>query len=160
MAYISDRQRVELALPARLLWSVIQCGYENGITAHDILSQIQTACMEPLDGLLPKEKLRLARRIDRVFSEVIDPLVSKGENTVTAGKAGLVIYYFIVDLVDQGILELYSDTPMANAIEMMLPELTPLIEIKGVDRSAQKQATKLITRLREMGYYGSLRLSQ
>lgn len=153
MAYLSDRQRVELALPARLLWSVIYCGVENKTANYDTLFMVQGACMEPLEGLLPKEQVRLARRIDRLFSEVIEPITSSTTHTVTVGKAGLVVYYFIVDLVERGILVLYADTPMAKVIEAIMPNLTPLAKIAGVDKSAQKQAAKLLSRLNEMGYY-------
>lgn len=158
--YLSDRQRVELVIPARLLWSVVHCGVEEKKTSLTTLEMIKSACFEPLDGLLAKDKLSLARRIDRVFAEVIEPLTSTDKQIVTIGKAGLVIYYFIVDLVEREYLVLYADTPMAKVIEAILPDLTPLANIAGVDRSAQKQAAKLLSRLNELGYYGSLRSLQ
>jgi len=159
--YLSDRQRVELALPARFLWSIIQCGADGGHEAsQNALKLIQTACIEPLDGLHGQDKLRIARRIDRVFSEAMEPLTSTDSHSISAGKAGLIVYYFIVDLVDRNILELYADTPMADAITQILPELSSLIAIKSVDKSAQKQAEKLFTRLRNMGFYATLRAAE
>ena len=157
MSYLSDRQRVELALPARALWAVVKCATgENDQANLVILNKIQRACKEPLEGLSPKDHRKLSNRIDRVFSEAIEPFSSN----VSSGKMGLVIYYLLVDLVDRDILELYTDSPIAEAINELLPALSPIIEIKKVDRSAQRQAEKLFAHLREMGYYGTLRSSQ
>lgn len=151
--YLSERQRVELAIPARIMHSVVFSGADttddaSRAVAEQMIVLLNRTCMEPLDGLWPREQAKIARRIERTFNEVMRPY-----KDTTAGKVGLITYYLLEALIERNILTLYHDSAMAEAVRIFQPYWEEVASIRAVDDSAKKQAGKLLAHLQSMGYY-------
>ena len=107
-----------------------------------------------LDGL-PAPKRASAERYSRKAADaILKPFVDRRES---CAKAGLVFFYAIRQLIDEGLYEL-RDGPFSEAMDAVLnPDgtVTEMANIEGIDRSAQKQARKVLAHLRELGYYAN-----
>ena len=148
---LTDRQRVELAIPARLMFDVLASAIEDGsdLQANDIRRHLVAACAEPLEGLAGAARSKIIRRIERVTTEAGAPYYEK----VTAAKMAMTVFYFVEALIDQGILELYADTPMAHVVQAFMALLGESFAQPTLDESAKKQGVEVLQALQRQGYY-------
>lgn len=147
---LTDTRRVEFALLPRLAFQIVNCGVSdvNHPDAKRCLELLIQACSEPVDELPEKARLKIIRRIERLFRET-----SARYQDQPAGKVALVLWYALSELLDQGVLELYEGSSMANAMATLQPMIADWFDIAKVDASAQKQARKLLRDLKAQGYY-------
>jgi hypothetical protein len=150
---LTDRQRVELVLPSRLMYSVVSSA---GANPQDpdyaaITKDLVLACVEPLDGMMADAKHKVIRRIERTSRELCAPYIGAAE--VSVAKMGMILFYFMQTLIELGILELYEGTPMARATTLFLPFLTEYFDKPALDHSAQKQGRRMVDHCQRLGFY-------
>ncbi|WP_299378204.1 hypothetical protein [uncultured Kiloniella sp.] len=150
MPYLSDRQRVELALPARLLIRPAQrCAEEWNGDDSEILTQLENACYQPLEGLDPIKKAKVAKRINRIQKELLSSFENRPVMVVF-----LTIIYWLNDLLEREIIVLDSNSDFAKACETLFPMLNEHSElIDGMSKSAEKNARRFNEKLNKGGYY-------
>lgn len=151
MTYLSERQRVELAIPARMIFGLV-CGQifsdPTAPEVEKIKKLMAQACIEPLDGLTPKKVGQVARRIERLHDEVAEMI-----DQASALKVSLAFFYLLDDLIRRGVLVLWEGSAFGEAITLMTPMFAYGFEEAKVDKSAQKTARKIIAHLQEQGYF-------
>ncbi len=158
---LTDSQRVELALPAHMLYGIagskcFSCFDDAGkVTdpegaallerARDLL---KTACREPLADLPYARRGKLARRVTRVYQTAMDELFDQ-----PAVKATLTVYYVIEDLIERGAIELFDGSAFAEGADIIMPMAEHGLESAAIEASARKQARRILDRLKREGIY-------
>ncbi len=150
MPYLSDRQRVELALPARLLIRPAErCAEDWSEEDRKLLKRLENACYQPLEGLHGKKKVDLARRINRIQKHLLKNFEDRPVMVVF-----LTIIYWLNDLLERGVIVLDSNSDFAKACDELLPVLNEHQDlIDGMTKSAQKNARRFNEYLNREGYY-------
>lgn len=157
MIHLNDRQRVELALPARLLrrcWAGIIEGHRPhriDIPADHLalLDDLRACCEEALIGLAPREAEKLRARIDRVSVHALLPYESDA-----LMKATLMVMYWVRDRLDAGDLALIEGSLFESCFERLHSGLAEHGDLwNAVNHSAAKQAAKLHQRIMDQGYF-------
>lgn len=158
MAYMSDRNRIEVLLPPQLMIAVLTAGVED--QEDEVFKRcyrnLQLASVEPLLGLMPKEQQKLGKRCVKLHLEITAPY--RGENEEVA-KVGLINFYVIKAIVDSGYLNYEEGSPLDLGIQDFITGIEPHAQIERKDRSAQKQARKVLAHLQRLGYYPGVEMS-
>ena len=159
---LTDRQRVELAIPARLVFGIVaaNCFAPNPeADADEALAELErnvarlkelltTACVEPIADLPERLGSKVARRIERVVDAAAKPFDDQ-----PAVKVAMALYYFLEDLLSRGVLELLEGSAFAEAMGILMPMFEHGFSEEKLDRSAQKRARQLLEHLQREGYY-------
>lgn len=147
--------RIECAMPARLMYSIVMqdvftfTDKDKGTEEIERLrSLLRFACLVPLEGLKPTIAKLVARQIDSMHTAATDEL-----QHVRADKVAAAIYYFLKEITDTGYLELWEGSPVAEAAALYLPLIEHVFEEEKLDKSAQKQAKKMLSKLQSKGLY-------
>ncbi|AWB25227.1 MULTISPECIES: hypothetical protein [Methylobacterium] len=159
MPTLSDRQRVELAIPAYLLYALtaapgvfvpadpdLAARAEADITA--LRADLQAALLEPFSDLVPKKQHALLRRVERIGKGVIT-----GWGNRPALSVMLTLWYFLKDLTDREVLILWEGSAMERATSRLLPMFAHGFDEQKRDAAAQEQARQLLACLRAEGLY-------
>lgn len=149
--YMNERQRVETAVPARLVFGLAVCNCFSDPDA-DVVKQLKElllrACVEPVEGLGPKEGGKVARRIERVCEAA-----AKEFDGQPAVKIAMALFYFLEDLLSREVLTLWEGSAFGEAMTLLMPMFEHGFESEKIDASARKQARKLLERLQREGYF-------
>jgi hypothetical protein len=151
MTVLTDRQRVEIAIPARLVFGVVAAKCFSDPDAEvvkrleDLLVQ---ACVEPIADLPEQKGIQVARRIERTTDAI-----AKDFDDQPAVKIAMALYYFLQDLLEREVLVLWEGSAFAEAMQILMPMFEHGFEVQRIDASAQKQARRLRERLEREGYY-------
>lgn len=158
VTYLSDRRRVELALPAALLYRIFgtcianaEESPENAETEYDreVIEALRIAAWEPLDGIDRKKQAKLASRINRMQAEIMLPFEDR-----PIMVCFLFVLFWLKGLLDDGTLELIEGSPFDTAVSALIPELAKHDDLwQAMEKSAAKNARKLTERLRAEGFY-------
>jgi hypothetical protein len=159
MPTLSDRQRVELAIPAYLLYALtagagvfVPSDPDHAARAEaDVAAlrfDLHSACLEPLDDLIPRKKHALLRRIERIGKGVIANWGERPALTVM-----LTLWYFLKDLTDREVLILWEGSAMERATSKLLPMFEHGFDEQKCDAAAQEQSRQLLARLQAEGLY-------
>lgn len=154
----TDRQRVEASLPCFLMLDVVLNGIEvedDGENYKRLKTHLALASTECVQDLMEPARSKILRRSERAYHDVFDEY-RKIEGG--SAKLGLIGYYLLRALTDGDYLVIGQESQMQQALDMLLPLLEEHASIAAVDRSAQKQARKVLMRLQGLGYYGSVQL--
>jgi hypothetical protein len=162
--HYNDRQRIELSIPALLLHALVSMaqfavGSEGHIDAEADQADARAAeqalrrltgeaMMQPFRGNTPQVEVKLLRRARRETAEVVGEL--DGQSAI---KIAMALYYFLVELVDGGYLEVWEGSFVHEAIELLVPMMRDGFAQPDLDASAQKQARRLLQRLQARGWY-------
>ncbi|CAB4122625.1 hypothetical protein UFOVP32_45 [uncultured Caudovirales phage] len=149
--YLSDRQRVEIAIPARLVLGLAACNCFSEPDADEVKKLkdlLLEACVQPLDGLDKKKAGQVARRIERICESCAVDF-----DQHSALKVGVALYYFLQDLLEREVLVLWEGSSFGEAMQLLMPMFEHGFAEHNVDRSAQKTARRLLTKLQTEGYY-------
>ncbi len=160
MPTLTDRQRIELAIPAYLLLALtsapgafVPADPDQAARAKaDIAAMradFQAARLEPLGDLAGKKQHALLRRVERIVRGVIS-----GWENRPALSLMLVLWYFVKDLTDREVLILWEGSAMARATSRLLPMFAHGFEEQKRDAAAQEQASLLLAQLQAEGLYG------
>ena len=154
----TDRQRVEQALPAAMLFRVFsKCvttqaeNPEAGEMEFDkqVLDWLRAAALEPFNGMQHEDRVKLTRRAARIELEALKPYEERPVMTVF-----LVILFWLKDLLDRNVLVMIADSNFDKAVSALLPELEKHAELwESVQRSAGKNAVWFREALEKAGYY-------
>lgn len=162
MPNLTDRQRVELAVPCYLTFTLIRArcfGPDPALELEEGKREVERqteelerlcalACCEPIEDLPPRERGKLARRIERVVNEAIKPW--EGQPAI---KIAMTIYHFLRDLTDREVLVLWEGSAMGQTMDLLFPMFEHGFACERQDASAQKQARRLLTFLQGQGYF-------
>ncbi len=160
--YLSDARRVELALPAALLYRVFSTCVArvsdnppptDEELANDklVLHWLATAAAEPLVGVDPRKAASLARRISRLQAEILMPYEDRPIMTVF-----LVVLRWLQGMLEHGVLVLVEGSAFDRAATEILANLERFPDLmEGVDKSASKNARRIAEYLQDRGFYRS-----
>ncbi|WP_018261344.1 hypothetical protein [Methylobacterium sp. WSM2598] len=159
--HLTDRARVELAIPTHLLVSLVHSdGFvvasdegEDPALARQALGKLRAILADSLGAVvadLPKPaRLKILRRSARAALEAVRSIDSQ------AGlKLAMVLYYFVADLIDAGHLDLAEGSPVHEALDLFVLLCREGWGESRLDASAQKQARHLLAALQKAGWYG------
>jgi len=151
MPYLSDRERIERALPARLGWHVAK-SIETHSTSQigTIVADLEASFNATLESVSDKDRLRLARRLYRVCQVVTGDLADRPVATALVAARELVAQLITADLWDM-------DPAFDRAWDALA---TAVYEADGnaelldrVDRSGTRYGRAALSRLQGEGYY-------
>lgn len=155
---LSDRRRVELALPAAMLFRVFSScvdvaamSAEPGQLTGDrmVLDLLTSAAVEPLDGLAPKEANKLAKRITRLQRDLLMDFEDRPVMVVF-----LVILFWLKGLLDSEHINLIEGSTFDRAVAVLIPELERHEDLwLSVEKSALRNARRISNELTRLGYY-------
>ncbi|VTZ27853.1 conserved hypothetical protein [Methylocella tundrae] len=154
---LTDKARVELALPALVMFDVMTAGVDDPASpeAREAIDLFAQAAEEPFADLLPPKRRSLERRAERLFEDVMRQHRQEG---ALVAKAGLVWFYALQRIVAQDYLVLHEGSAMARGMDLIMPALQPAANEPALNRSAEKQAVRLLKRLNWLGYYEGVSL--
>ncbi|WP_336801775.1 hypothetical protein [Kaistia sp. MMO-174] len=151
---LTDRQRVEILLPAQIMLGVLIAGVPEDQQAGPEFAECQRhlldAAKEPVADLLPGQQRKILNRVTRVHREVSAPFTPEGSEV---SKFGLIAFYWIKALVDCEFFIFAAGSSIDRAIELFIPAIEHAAQIEAVDRSAQKQARRMIGHFQRLGFY-------
>lgn len=149
---MNDRQRVEVMLPAQIMLGVLLAGASDQECDDFKIAKeaFIEASDEPVRDLMPEKRAYIIRRTFRVNMEVTAQY-QKADARVD--KMGLIAFYWLRALIDQGYLVLHAGSAMERGMDIMLPALEHAANIEKLDASAQKNARKFLAHLQRLGYY-------
>lgn len=150
------RDRVEIAIPARLMYAIAALdvfAFDDGDDDAPrrlarMRALLEQACCEPLTGLNPAAQKQAGFVIDRLCKTTM----AEYDNQ-PAAKIAAAVFYFLKDLTDSGYLELWEGSPVAEAAAIYIPAIEHVFAEDRLDASAQKAARRILGKLQERGYY-------
>jgi hypothetical protein len=155
MIDLTDRQRVEVMLPAQLMLGVLISGANKQDADYKrALAALIEACDDAVRDVPRDRRDRIARRMLRAHDEITAPFLKEGAR---ADKVGLVVFYWLELLIDSDYLLLRAGGAMQCALDVLLPALEHAARIERLDASAQKSARKFLAHLQQLGYYHGVR---
>lgn len=158
VTYLSDKRRVELALPAALLHRIFAACIEHSKGSaegeefeydREVITALRVAAIEPLEGLDPRRQRKLAVRVTRMQAQILDPFEDR-----PIMVCFLFVLYWLKGLLDDGTLVLIDGSPFEQAVSALIPELSKHEDLwEAMEKSAVKNARKLTQALRGEGFY-------
>ncbi|MCJ2037546.1 hypothetical protein MKK55_01020 [Methylobacterium sp. J-059] len=159
MLLLTDRQRIELAVPAYLFYALT--GAPNVFVPADpdlvaraeadvaeLRRNLRTACLEPFADLTPSKRQALIRRLER-----LKRLMTADWHERPALSLMLMLWCFLKDLTDREVLILWEDSAMDRATRKLRPMCEHGFEKQDDGVAAQEQAGGLLTRFQAEGLY-------
>jgi len=143
---------------------VFKAGYDEFLATKALLVE---AMDEPIQDVFPaKKRASLLRRIVLLHVKIIEPytmLRESGEDDTDPRKIGLIGYHMIQTLVDQEYLIIPEHSAFGQALEVLLPGLSPqkdsdIPDYENLNFSAQKAVKKIFRALRNEKYYLGLHI--
>lgn len=159
MPSLTDRQRIELAVPATLIYSLTGApgvfapsDPEHAARAEsdiaELRGELRTACLEPFADLTPSKKQALMRRLERIRKQITSDW---GDRSALAIM--LMLYCFLTDLIEREVLILWEGSAMDRAMRKLVPMCEYGFKDPDVSARAQEQAQALFVRLSAEGLY-------
>ncbi|MEE7494851.1 hypothetical protein [Methylobacterium oryzae] len=159
MPILTDRQRIELAVPACLLYTLasaegvfVPAGpalkTQAAADVADLRENLRVACLEPFADLTPAKKQALLRRLNRIKRQV-----SYDWHERPALGVMLMLWCFLKDLVDREILVLWEGSAMDKAMRKLLPMFEHGFEEQREEMIACERASALLGKLQSEGLY-------
>ena len=159
MPVLTDRQRIELAIPPYLLFALT--GAPNvfvpataELTAKaeqqiaELRDDLRTACFEPFADLTPMKRRALLRRLERIKGQI-----TAGWGDHSALDLMLMLWCFLKDLTDTGVLILWGGSVMDRAMQKLIPMCEHGFAKPENVAAAQERAGVLLSTLRAEGLY-------
>ena len=159
MPALTDRQRIELAVPPYLLYALtgvpdVFVPAEADLAAKaeaDIAAlrrDLRIACLEPFEDLTPAKRQALLRRLERIKKQVT---ADWGERS--ALSLMLMLWCFLEDLTDREVLILWEHSAMDRAMRKLMPMCGYGFKKQEDSVAAQEQARGLLSNLHTDGLY-------
>lgn len=159
MPILTDRQRIELAVPAYFLYSLASApgvfvpaspAFETQADADvaDLRENLRVASLEPFADLTPTKKQALLRRLDRIKRQA-----SCDWHERPALGLMLMLWCFLKDLVDREVLILWEGSAMDKAMRKLLPMFEHGFEEQREEMAAYERASALLGKLQTEGLY-------
>lgn len=142
-----------------IIYTLIHKAIAEGVRTCDleyiqpVLRSLESAIVEDV-STLPKEKQESAlRHSEKSTGAIVQPFVDDGAD---CAKFALATFYAVDALIDAGLF-IADNEKFASAMDALLSEggsVSELANIESVDKSAQKQARKLLNSMQSLGYFG------
>ncbi|WP_200938203.1 hypothetical protein [Methylobacterium sp. Leaf108] len=127
MPVLTDRQRIELALPAYFLYALtgapdvfVPADPDLAARAEEDIAELRgnlrTACLEPFADLTPAKRQALIRRLERVKRQTTTDWHER-----PAIDLMLMLWCFLQDLTDREVLILWEGSAMDRAMKRLMP---------------------------------------
>lgn len=157
--YLNDRQRVEINLPTHMMLAAFIAGVEDQTTDEfkAVRADLIQAAEDCLSDLQEKKALNLLRRTTRLLDMLTAPHIAEG---VEVSKVALITFHFMRFIIEDSYLQYAEDSAFARSIEKFMEALEHKAQEPKVNASAIKQATKMLRRCQDEGYYRSVQLPQ
>lgn len=160
MPNLTDRQRIELSVPAYLLYALtglpgvfVPVDDSQATKAQadiaELRGDLQIACLEPFADLKARKRQALLRRLERVTRQLIADWKDQPAMRLT-----MMLWCFLKDLTDRQILILWEGSAMDRAMKKLMPMCEHGFEDRASAAAAEDQARALLIRLRAEGFYG------
>lgn len=163
---LTDRQRIELALPARMVRRCAYCAFarrdpevvaESEVTEEGqaVLDDLATAIEEAFAGLHGDHREKLLRRLHRASLDVLAPYEKRPLVVVS-----MAVLYWLRDELNAGTIELVEGSAADRAISAWMEALADHEDLlERTERSALRNSRVIGERLRALGYYGNRRMA-
>lgn len=159
MPSLTDRQRLELALPASLLYILTsapdvftpaspELAARVAADITTLRSDLRTTWMEPFADLAPSKRQALFRRLQRLTKTVVAAWPEHA-----ALELMLALWCFLQDLTDREVLILWEGSAMDRAMQRLMPMCEYGFMDPDAEDQAQVRAAKLLGRLQAEGLY-------
>lgn len=155
MMFAGHRDRIELALPSRMLWQCAQSiNQSTKITPTElafcktVIPLLERTMNEPLDDLSPTRKAEAAVLINGVSDWALGSFEGRPVPLVF-----MVILRWLENLIETGTLILYEDSTCADALAEILRALDECPEMPSMEKSAVKNGRKLVERMKSLDLY-------
>ena len=159
MPALTDRQRIELAIPAYLVYAIasapgafipadLTLAARAEADIATLCEKLRIACLEPFADLIPSKRQALMRRLER-----IKRLATADWHERPALSLMLMLWCFLKDLTDREVLVLWEGSAMDQATRMLLPMFEHGFREHGSEAVAHEQAHVLLDGLRAEGLY-------
>ena len=155
MAYLNDRQRVELHLIPMLLLGMVIAGLNDPDhpDAKECQRLLLDAAEAPFAGLGEPLRSKLIRRGHRAHEEVTEPYRQKDSRV---DKVGLILYWLLKSITDCEYVVIGEDSSLQKALDIVWPALEHSAKVDPLMASAKKQGKKLLVHLQRLGYYAGV----
>lgn len=156
LTYAADRQRLELVIPAHMLWYCCQSiGDVPASTPTDrawwgqVMPLLQTACLEPLAGL-PEPRWQTATELSKLITKTaMAELYRRPVMTAT-----MAVLRWLEAMLAHDVLDLVEGTAIDQALTIVMTTVGEHSDMASdVDRSARKVAKGMHARLQCLGLY-------
>ena len=155
MAYLNDRQRVELHLIPMLLLGVVIAGVND--PDHPDAKACQRLLLDaaeaPFQDMREPFRSKLIRRGHRAHEEVTLPYRKEGHRV---DKIGLMLYWMLKAITDCDYVVIGEGSSLQNALDIIWPALEHSAQVDPLMASARKQSRRLLDHLQRLGYYAGL----
>jgi hypothetical protein len=156
LTYAADRARIELVIPAHMLWHCCSSiGEAPGSNEADkawwgvIREPLRAACLEPLAGL-PELRWHTAKEAARLVTQMAMADLSR-RPIITATMS---VLRWIEALLVHDILDLIKGSAIDWVVDQVLIELQRHEDLAAdVDKSARKMAVRMHTKIQSLGLY-------
>lgn len=156
MIHLSDRRRVELALPASMMARIVAHLAAQPETDRQLIAEIGRDCdlaqMAPMAGLQQDRQRVLMNRLRRARVAALDWMADR-----SIAVAYVAVLRWIKAMIEAGILVPAEDAPFLAAADRLLAEVQTRpenVDLLGhVDRSGTKAARRIHDILRGQGYF-------
>ena len=155
--YLSDRARIELAMPIVAIQDIGQQSLHGASTDVERNEAIALGgdCVRALKAALDtghqKKTHALAKRAHRTYREIVKPYNDPGSDLKLYGLA---IYHMLATMIDQDFLSLGSDDDFKRVLDRFLPAITPDEATAHYDHAkARFGAHELFTLAKAQGLY-------
>jgi len=160
--YVSDRDYIERSLFARLFKRCVdsaqaQVDDDDSVASYEppewFDAALERACRSDLPGFDPARTADLSLMLDGLQAKYLNPYADR-----PLMLAMLIVVYAFKDLLEQGVVVLRDGSDFADCVDVMLLILNDdnLDSLRGgVDKSARKNAFRLLKKMRADGYFVS-----
>lgn len=156
MIHLSDRRRIELALPASMMARIVRQLSDHPETDRATITAIGRDCdlaqFAPFQDMAAERQRALHKRLLRTRAAALDWMENRSIAT-----AYVAVVRWIQAITEAEILVLADDAPFLAACEALLEAIQERprnVELLGeVDRSATKAARRIHEILADQGYY-------
>ena len=159
MPIVTDRQRIELAIPAYLLYALtgapeVFVPFEPALAAKaeaDIAAlraDLRTACLEPFADLAEGKKTALLRRLERIKKQATADWSER-----PALSLMLMLWCFLQDLIEREVLILWEGSAMDRAMQKLMPMCDHGFGLPTSEVEARQKSRDLLRRLQNEGLY-------
>ena len=159
MPILTDRQRIELAIPPYLFFALtgapnvfVPATEELAAKAEQQIAELrddlQIACFEPFEDLTPMKRRALLRRLERIKGQI-----TAGWGDHPALDLMLMLWCFLRDLTDTGVLILWEGWVMDRAMQMLISLCKHGFTKPKDAAAAEERASNSVLALRAEGLY-------
>jgi len=159
MPVLTDRQRIELAIPAYLLYALTSAPdvfvpADPALAARteaeiaELRENLRIACLEPFADLTPAKRQALIRRLERIKRQTTGDWHDR-----PALSLMLMLWCFLTELTNREVLIMWEGSAMDRATRKLLPMCEHGFREQEGGIAAQEQASALLSRFQAEGLY-------